>query len=108
VTIPGISAWHRAVCGDLTSAFDFVSPNDPKLPVMPKASDFSSVEAKSAALPAVAPPSTATRLFQERGTRYSRALPYELSVNQIRRSDGHVVLEFVNSGRQGVVFHLYD
>ncbi|MDR8401556.1 phospholipase C, phosphocholine-specific [Paraburkholderia sp. USG1] len=108
VTIPGISAWHRAVCGDLTSAFDFVSPNDPKLPVIPKASDFLSVEAKSAALPAVAPPSTAARLFQERGARYSRALPYELSVNQIRGPDGYVVLEFVNSGRQGVVFHLYD
>ena len=29
VTIPAISPWHRAVCGDLTSAFDFVSPNDP-------------------------------------------------------------------------------
>ena len=24
VTIPGISPWHRAVCGDMLSAFDFV------------------------------------------------------------------------------------
>src|SRR6202034_2080547 len=32
VQIPAISPWHRAVCGDLTTAFDFVHPNDPVFP----------------------------------------------------------------------------
>ena len=32
ITIPAISPWHRAVCGDLTSAFDFVNPNDGTFP----------------------------------------------------------------------------
>jgi Domain of unknown function (DUF756) len=54
------------------------------------------------------PPSRATRLFQERGTRYSRALPHDLAINEVQRTDGQAALEFVNSGRQCVVFHLYD
>jgi phospholipase C len=28
VAEPNISPWRRAVCGDLTSAFDFKTPND--------------------------------------------------------------------------------
>jgi phospholipase C len=34
VTEPNITEWRRAVCGDLTSAFDFTAPHDdwPELP----------------------------------------------------------------------------
>jgi phospholipase C len=32
VAIPAISPWHRAVCGDPTSAFDFESPNEMAFP----------------------------------------------------------------------------
>ena len=38
VNIPAISPWHRAVSSDLTSAFDFVTFNDPKFPKMPDTS----------------------------------------------------------------------
>ncbi len=32
IRVDAISPWHRAVCGDLTSAFDFAHPNDPAVP----------------------------------------------------------------------------
>ncbi|MEW7000353.1 hypothetical protein M5585_06915 [Serratia ureilytica] len=35
---PNISAWRRAVCGDLTSAFNFVDPNGEALPSLPATS----------------------------------------------------------------------
>ena len=43
IHVPAISPWHRAVCGDLTSSFDFASPNrDPfcpfvRTPIVPTA-----------------------------------------------------------------------
>ena len=47
-------------------------------------------------------------LFQEAGTRPSRALPYELHVQELCHSGERIALEFRNSGKQGVVFHVYD
>jgi phospholipase C len=48
-------------------------------------------------------------LFQEAGTRPSRALPYDLSVIfATSPSPAKVSLEFVNAGTQGAVFHVYD
>ena len=40
VTVDAISPWHRAVCGDLTSCFDFASPNDPACPKLPDTSNW--------------------------------------------------------------------
>ena len=36
VVIPAISPWHRAVCGDLTSAFDFAAPAQRRVPALPE------------------------------------------------------------------------
>jgi phospholipase C len=109
VTLPAISPWHRAICGDLTSAFDFATPNDPKFPALPDLSDFAEIEARSRTLPAASPPATPQPLYQEPGTRYSRALPYELhtSARVWSRNDA-VALIFRNTGGQGAVFHVYD
>ncbi|HSB97930.1 MAG TPA: phospholipase domain-containing protein, partial [Spongiibacteraceae bacterium] len=107
VTIPAISPWHRAVSGDLTSAFDFATPNRARFPKLPDTRNYLEVEKQQSALPAALPPSTPKPLYQESGSRYSRALPYELHVHG-RVDEKKVSLEFRNSGTQGIVFHVYD
>lgn len=108
IHIPAISPWHRAVCSDLTSAFDFVNPNDPVFPKLPDTSDFKALEESSKKLPPALPPEVVPPLFQEKGTRFSRALPYVLHVHAERISPEQISLHFVNEGEAGAVFHVYD
>src|SRR6202162_5774402 len=42
VAEPNISQWRRAVCGDLTTAFDFRTP-DSKVPPLPDTSNYKSI-----------------------------------------------------------------
>ena len=107
VTVPAISPWHRAVSGDLTSAFDFARPNDPVMPPLPHITNSDAQVAGLAARPKPAPPATPDALFQEAGVRPSRPLPYVLEVTDTMRDDG-VALTFHNRGRAGAVFHVYD
>ena len=107
-----ISPFRRAVCGDLTSAFNFARPNHETLP--PLAGRLNKVQAdalraQQQALPQVVP--AADRVFpaQEVGVRPSRALPYELHVDASADANGHAVrLAFSNTGRVAAVFHVYD
>lgn len=109
VTIPAISPWHRSVSGDLTSAFDFENPNDPVFPKLPLTSNYAEIEANSKALPKATAPDTPSPLFQEKGTRFSRALPYRLSTEALVTPDEKKVkLVFRNDGTAGAVFHVYD
>jgi phospholipase C len=111
ITVDAISPWHRAVSGDLTSCFDFVSPNDPVVPKLPDMSNFPAINAAQRLLP-TAPvttaPATPQPLFQETGTRFSRALPYELHTSARVEPRGLLQLIFANTGTQGAVFHVYD
>jgi phospholipase C len=111
ITVDAISPWHRAVCGDLTSCFDFVNPNDPVVPKLPNMSNFPAINAAQRLLP-TAPvtiaPTTPQPLYQETGTRPSRALPYELHTSARIEPRGLVSLSFSNTGKQGTVFHVYD
>ncbi|WP_040599367.1 phosphocholine-specific phospholipase C, partial [Sphingomonas elodea] len=83
VAEPNISAWRRAVCGDLTSAFDFRSPNRPVPAALP---DPRPVAARAAALQHQpeprAPIATGAAPAQEPGIRPARALPYALDVHE--------------------------
>jgi phospholipase C len=109
VHVPAISPWHRAVAGDLTSAFDFARPNDPALLRLPNVSNSAETVALHSTRPKPAAPDTPEPLFQERGTRPSRALPYELHVDaRMEYRQGRVSLVFRNTGRAGAVFHVYD
>lgn len=109
---PQISPYRRAVCGDLTSAFNFERPNDEPLPTLAGRSTKAEVDARTAAqqaMPAIAPSTDATLPKQATGVRPSRALPYELHTSA--RSDaasGRIQLLFANSGRAAAVFHVYD
>jgi phospholipase C len=107
IAIPAITPWHRAVCGDLTSAFDFINPNGAAVP-MPDMRNFSEIEAKSKTLPRGRAPAKPQPFSQEQGSRYSRALPYDFNVSATVGANGTIVLKFQNTGKQGVVFHVYD
>jgi len=108
VAEPNISPWRRAVCGDLTTAFDFKTPNDtPFAAGLPKTAETA---ARAAALRGhTRPPTPAapTAPEQAEGVRPSRALPYELDV--VAKAGAEAVsLSFRNTGSAGAVFHVYD
>ena len=114
---PQISNYRRAVCGDLTSCFDFVNPNAAPVPDLPGRTTKVGVDAlaiaqsaKSAiAVPGATPDSALPA--QAAGTRPSRALPYELHTTMHPNAQaGAVTLEFVNAstGGVGALFHVYD
>lgn len=108
VTLPGISPWHRTICGDLTSAFDFARPNNQIFPKLPDVSGSAAIAVEHGKRPKPFPPSTPTKLFQEAGVRNARPLPYQLDVKIKAVTNSPVKLTFHNTGTQGVVFHVYD
>jgi phospholipase C len=110
---PNISAWRRAVAGDLTTAFDFANPNAARLPVLPTIDriDADAVRAQQAQLAQVALPAEDVQLppEQSQGVRPSRALPYQLDVDGRADPSGDAfTIEFVNAGTAGAVLHVYD
>ncbi|MGO4280895.1 MULTISPECIES: phosphocholine-specific phospholipase C [unclassified Cupriavidus] len=109
---PQIGAYRRAVCGDLTSAFNFVSPNKDALPTLAGRStkvtvdNLALTQKASVAIPV---PATPVLPPQVAGTRPSRALPYELhTTSRIDAGAKTVTLMFSNTGTAGTVFHVYD
>ncbi len=108
VAEPSISPWRRAVCGDLTSAFDFGR----SLPSVPRLPATGSAAQRAAALPGrtlPVPPTSWVAPVQEKGVRPSRALPYELHAHgRYHRASNRVDLRFENAGTAGAVFHVYD
>lgn len=107
VTIPAISPWHRKMCGDLTSCFDFRLDADQSFPALPDAKGSVAVLAQHLKRPRIMPPRGAETLFQEQGLRRSRALPYVLHVDAALAGNS-VTLRFVNEGSVGATFHVYD
>lgn len=108
VVVPAISPWHRAVSSDLTSAFDFTSPNDPTFPTLPDMSDFQQRDDASRLLPKATAPEHPSKLYQEKGTIFSRALPYALYCHAQPLGKAQIQLVFDNKGKKGAVYHVYD
>jgi phospholipase C len=109
VAEPNITPWHRAVSGDLTSAFDFAHPNDEELPELPDMSYATIDTLVIEGLPPVSVPAEQSVPVQDQGLRYSRALPYVLHAHvSCSPRSGRVSVRFDNQGRQGAVFHVYD
>ena len=105
VAEPNISPWRRAVCGDLTSVFDFEQRGAPAS-LVGAAGLIAAVDA-AAALPAPAIPSQQVLPLQEPGGRPARALPYRLHVHGHAEAD-HVALTFVNDGQAGASFSVWS
>jgi phospholipase C len=79
---PNISAWRRAVCGDLTSCFDFGAFN-PRVPTLPDIPSLVSQADAEKSLPRLPAPGAGTQPapIQEPGSRKHRALPYQANAN---------------------------
>ncbi|WFN92642.1 alkaline phosphatase family protein [Gordonia sihwensis] len=94
VRCPNISAWRRAVCGDLVSTFDFGRTDGLRVPAQPAPPP--PFRRRWTARPGGAAPT------QETGTATALPTPYRLSANVV---DG--VLELVNTGRRAAVFGVF-
>ncbi|NQE60629.1 phosphocholine-specific phospholipase C [Caulobacter sp. RHG1] len=103
-----ISDWRRAVCGDLTSAFDFATPNqDWAALTLPATADYMQRVARSKAAPTLKIPAVQAASAQDGPQRGARPLPYALSADA-RVKDGALWIDLVNAGRAGAVFQVFD
>jgi len=101
-----ITAWRRAICGDLTTAFDFKEPDSRRVklpdtaayepPDHQKHPDFVPTTPTQQALPS-----------QEPGLRHARALPYELDAEGTADiAHGAFRIDFPNTGKAGACFQV--
>jgi phospholipase C len=103
-----ISPWRRAVCGDLTSAFDFVHPDSGWPSSVPKTTSYTLVNGK----PTPAPPAQQLLPRQERcsdpsNTRPACALPYQVAVDGVANAS-KLAISLRNTGRAGAAFIAYS
>ena len=113
---PNISPWRRAVCGDLTSAFNFSSPDSSaflaQLPGTQALANRVRALPKGTATPPT--PDSPSWPVQAAGVRPSSALPYELAVtasvvaDRARTGLFQMSLRFDNTGQAAAVFQVYD
>jgi phospholipase C len=101
-----ITQWRRAVAGDLTSAFDFKSPDSSRVH-LPSTAAY--VPPDNLTHPDFVPalPAVQSLPKQERGLRPARAVPYDLRVSaDIDVSTGEVKIRFGNVGKAAAVFQV--
>jgi phospholipase C len=103
---PNISAWRSAVCGDLTSAFNFSNPNSGKVP-LPSTTAYVPADDQRHPNFEPQPPTVQVMPTQEPGTRPARAVPYVLHATAAPNIEtGDVILEFTNNGTRACVFQV--
>ncbi|MFG2872519.1 phosphocholine-specific phospholipase C [Streptomyces sp. NPDC048338] len=106
VAEPHISPWRRAICGDLTSAFDF-GREDTAPVALPDTAGYRPPDGDRHPSYVPKPPAKPALPVQERGTRPTRALPYELVVDgSATPSTGRYTLTFGAGARAGAFFHV--
>ncbi|MFJ2756172.1 phosphocholine-specific phospholipase C [Nocardioides sp. NPDC087217] len=101
VAEPNITPWRRAVCGDLTSAFDFSRTAEP--PVLPDTSGWEPADRERHPDYVPEAPANGTMPTQERGTRPARPTPYRLEVVETA-AVGEIAVEIHNTGSVGAHF----
>lgn len=103
---PNITAWRGAVAGDLTSAFNFATPNSATV-TLPSTAAYVPPDNQRHDSYIPPPPVVQALPVQEPGTRPARAVPYVLNVNAVaNRAAGEVTLEFINTGKKTAVFQV--
>jgi phospholipase C len=107
---PNISAWRRAITGDLTSCFDF-GRRDLSIPRLPDANKLQAVaDQTQSKLPKPAPPAVGEQVAprQDPGVRPARPIPYQATANaSVRTSTGDVTLALANSGTAALQLGVY-
>jgi phospholipase C len=102
-----ITPWRRAVAGDLTTAFDFKTPNGSRRVVLPSTADFKPEDFERHPDEVLVPPVHQAVPDQEDGVRPARAIPYTLdATGTVRRDDSSFWIEFRNTGDAAAVFHV--
>ncbi len=102
---PNITPWRRAVGGDLTSAFNFATPNDAAVP-LPSTVAYEPPDDERHPDYYPVPPTVQALPAQETGTRPARPVPYELHV-EAGVQQAAVELTFRNTGKSAAVFQAY-
>ncbi|MEI9989127.1 MAG: phospholipase C, phosphocholine-specific [Rhizomicrobium sp.] len=103
---PNITPWRRAVCGDLTSAFDFAANDGGWRASLPDTAGYNAQGDAAPSLPPVKRPETNTLPRQEPGRRPARALPYALEVAG-GAEPGRFALRIDNRGSAGACLTVY-
>jgi len=107
LTETNITPWRQTVSGDLTSAFNFASPNA-TVATLPSTAGY--VPPTSARQPnyTPSPPAVQALPAQEPGQRRAKALPYQFNANATRFGVGEVQIAFSNTGTVGAAFQVRD
>jgi phospholipase C len=100
---PNISSWRRAVCGDLTSAFDF-SHTDTRIPALPDTSGYLPPDRDRHPDYVPTPPAHPALPKQEPGLRRALPLPYDLAADGRAGAGGGLRIDFANHGKAGAHF----
>ncbi|MCX4747851.1 phospholipase C, phosphocholine-specific [Kitasatospora sp. NBC_01287] len=100
---PNISPWRRAVCGDLTAAFDFRRP-DAEVPGLPDTAGYLPPDQDRHAGYVPVPPADPALPKQEPGVRTARPLPYDLAADGRAGADGRLRIDFASHGAAGAHF----
>jgi phospholipase C len=100
-----ITPWRRAVVGDLTSAFDFKTPNKSPRVDLPDTDDFKPDDLVRQPDEVPVPPADPRLPRQERGVRPARAIPYTLHADGCA-SAASFRIDFRNSGGAAGVFQV--
>lgn len=103
---PNISPWRRAICGDLTSAFDF-GGKDTDPAELPDTAAYEPPDHERHPDYFPKPPASPALPKQERGARPARALPYAPLVDgRADTAAGKFTLTFGGGDQAGVCFHV--
>src|SRR5262249_30994357 len=102
-----ITAWRRAVVGDLTSAFDFKRPNAWQMIDLPDTNAYKPHSLVRYPDDVPVTPASQSLPAQEPGVRPARALPYALHARAfVQPADGSVRIDFGNTGQATAVFQV--
>ncbi len=102
-----ITPWRKAVCGDLTRAFDFANPNA-AFPTLPSTSGYVPPDQQRHPDYVPLPPLVQAKPQQEPGVRPARALPYELFVRaHVDAGQAQLHLKLTNTGEAGAALQVY-
>jgi phospholipase C len=110
---PNITPWRRTVTGDLTSCFNFATPNAVVVPPLPSTKAYAPPTAAEIAAGTrfndyvPVPPGSSSLPRQEPGIRRARPLPYRpLILGSANPPDQTFALSFGNRGPVGIAYHV--
>ncbi|GAA2628539.1 phosphocholine-specific phospholipase C [Paractinoplanes durhamensis] len=103
---PNISPWRRAVCGDLTAAFDFAKTR-PAPPRLPDTRAYAPADRNRHPDYVPTPPADPKLPTPEHGVRPARPLRYDLAADA-RYAAGEVRVTFASRAGAGAVFYVTE